>query len=80
MDSLGTGYMCSLPILYDAQISIWRMLEPFAAIRILVGCNLSVSSPSVDTMDLCLTFLQSQMGQHTYHNKLRDDPLKMDFT
>jgi hypothetical protein len=61
------------------NVSSWK-LEPFAIIRILVDGILSLSHHSIETQDFRLSVLQSIMGQHTYREKERGDPLKMDFT
>jgi hypothetical protein len=61
------------------EVEDWH-LEPFAIIKILIDCILNVNANSIDTTDFRFTFLQSRMGQHTYHTRPRGDPLKMDFT
>jgi hypothetical protein len=60
------------------ELEDWH-IEPFAIIKILIDSILYAASNGLDTIDLRLDFLQRRMGQHTYHNKSRGDPLKMNF-
>lgn len=55
-------------------------LHPLAIVAILTHRVAGICFTSTDTADRRLNFLQLRMGQHTYHNRVRGDPLKMDFT